>query len=218
MQVMRVLDLPTAIPLGAYLGGNFGQQAVLDKLNSVWSSNGSGVLFGQSAWGDRYAAFTQTITARDNEVIKAVERTLDVTFRPNKILAIESITDLEEVPPCMYHAILTMPEVRPLFEEGKINGWGVDIADLPQEDVVGRLLRNGTFDTGDPNYDRNAMITYTFCTGDPIYNFDELSLMRSSRQWIAEELERQMSDGGDFMDITDMPNRMGKLRKLKKVK
>ena len=88
MQVMRVLDLPTAIPLGAYLGGNYGQQAVLDKLNSVWNSSGSGVLFGQSAWGDRYAAFTQTITARDNEVMHAVERTLDVTLRPNKVLMI----------------------------------------------------------------------------------------------------------------------------------
>ncbi len=218
MQVMRVLDLPTAIPLGAYLGGNYGQQAVLDKLNSVWSSNGSGVLFGQSSWGDRYAAFTQTITARDNAVMKAVERTLDVTFRPNKILDIQSIEDLEEIPPIMFNSILTMPQVRPLYEQGLIKGWGIDPMDLPQDDVVGRLLNNGTFDTGAEDYDREAPVTYTFCTDDPDYSFDELSLLRSSRQWIAEELERQLSDGGDYLDITDMPNRMGKIRKLKKSK
>ena len=136
MQVLRVLDMPTAIPLGAYLGGNYGQQAVLDKLNSVWNTNGSGVLFGQSVWGDRYAAFTQTITARDNEAFHAVERTLDVTLRPNKILPIESLEDLEQVPPCMYQAILTMPQMRKLYDEGMIRGWGVEPQDLPQEDVA----------------------------------------------------------------------------------
>ena len=217
MQVLRVLDMPTAIPLGAYLGGNYGQQAVLDKLDSVWNTNGSGVLFGQSVWGDRYAAFTQTITARDNEAFHAVERTLDVTLRPNKILPIESLEDLEQVPPCMYQAILTMPQMRKLYDEGMIRGWGVEPQDLPQEDVVGRLLENGSFSTLDPNYDREAPISWTFRSGDPIYNFDELSLLRSSREWIAEELERQLSEDGDNLDLTDVPNRMGKIRTLKKV-
>lgn len=217
MQVMRVLDLPTAIPLGAYLGGNYGQQAVLDKLNSVWNSSGSGVLFGQSAWGDRYAAFTQTITARDNEVMHAVERTLDVTLRPNKVLMIQSLDDLETVPPCMYQGILTMPSVRPLYDQGMIRGWGVQPEDLPQEDVVGRLLSNGTFSNFDPNWNREAPVTWVFKTGDPNYTFDELSIWRASREWIDDELQRQLAEGGDNLDITDIPNRMGKIRKLKKV-
>lgn len=218
MQVMRVLDLPSAIPLGAYLGGNYGQQAVLDKLNSVWSSSGSGVLFGQSAWGDRYAAFTQTVTARDNEVIHAVERTLDVTLRPNKVLPIQSLEDLETVPPCMYQGILTMPSVRPLYDQGMIRGWGVQPEDLPHEDVVGRLINNGTYTFVDYEPDQDVDLKWTFKTGDPDYSFDELSIWRASREWIDEELQRQLAEGGDNLDITDIPNRMGKIRKLKKVK
>lgn len=217
MQVLRIIDLPTCVPLGVYTGQS-GQQAVLDRLNATWQNSGSGVIFGQDCWGDRYKAFTDLITNRDKEVIKAVERTIEVTFRPDKIQEIFSLEDLKEVPPCMFIPILTMPNMRSLFEEGKLDGWGIKSQDLPDEDIAGRLLNNGTFCTGDEGYTRDSLVSFTIQTGDPDYTFDELSILRSSREWISEELERQLGEDGDNMDLTDIPNRMGKIRKIKQTK
>lgn len=213
MQILSLVELPAVLPLGCYTG-QCGSQAVLDELNATWRNSGSGVIFGQDTFGERFKAFSNMVTSQVKSIANTVIKTVECITCPNKIQVIESIEDLNRVPACMYIPILTMPEVRPLFEAGQLNGWGLDIGDLPQEDVVGRLLRNGTLNSADPEYTRDQPMTFEFKSGDPNYTFEELDKIETTRRWISSFLEEQLGPEGDHLDITDPGNRMGKLRKV----
>ena len=214
MVCLNLIDLPQAIPLGC-ITGQYGAQAVLDELNATWRNNGSGVIFGEDTFGQKFKEFSSMIASQTKLIADSVLKAVEAVTCPNKIQAIESEDDLKNVPPCMFIPILTMPEVRPLFEGGQLSGWDVDPAQLPSEDVVGRLLNNGRIDTGAEDYDRDSPMSWTFKTGDPDYTVEELRKIRTTRNFISAFLEEQMGPGGDQKDITDIPNRMGKLRSLK---
>ena len=215
MQVLPLIDLPTPIPLGCFTG-QFGNRAVIEELNNTWqNSGGSGVLFGQDAFGDRFRAFSSIITAQADEIKNTVLRTVEATTCPNKFQFITCPDDLYNVPICMYVPLLTDPRIRPYFEAGKLDGWGLTPQDLPTEDVAGRLIKNGSFDTSDPNYSREAPVEWTFQTGDPNYTLEELEAIETSRDFICSFLEEQLGDEGENIDFTNYPNRMGKLKGIK---
>lgn len=213
MRVISLIDLPSALPLGLYTG-QYGTQAVLDELNASWRNSGSGVLFGQDVFGERFKAFSALVNAEAAQIRDTVLRTVETVCCPNKIQTIECEEDLRSVPVCMYVPILTMPVARTLFESGQIDGWGVKAQDLPAEDVVGRLINNGRFDTADPNYDRDACVTWTIQTGDPNYTLEELKQIETSRDYISRFIEEQMGPDGDGIDFTDLGRRMGKLKDI----
>lgn len=213
MRVLGLIELPTSIPLGMYLG-QCGSQAVLDELNTSWRNSGSGVLFGQDVFGERFKAFSALVNAEANQIKDTVLKTVETICCPNKIQSIENEEDLRSVPVCMYVPILTMPAARALFESGQVEGWGVKAQDLPAEDVVGRLINNGRFDTADPNYDREACVTWTVQTGDPNYTIEELKDIETSRDYISQFIEDQMGPNGDGIDFTNLGRRMGKLKNI----
>ena len=209
MITLRFVDLPSAVPLGVYTGA-YGTQAVLDELNTTWKNSGAGVIFGQDPFGDKFRAFSSLITQEMNEIQNVALKAIEAVTAPNKIQEISCVEDLHTVPVCMYLPILTMPEVRPLFESGQINGWGLHSYDLPSDDVTGRLLKNGRFDTSDPDYTPDAPVEWKFRTGDPILDLEELAKIRTTRDFICKFLEEQLGPEGDMLDFSDYPNRMGK--------
>jgi len=216
MEILSLIDLPAALPLGV-LTGQYGATRVLDDLNAQWRNSGSGVIFGQDTYGERFKQFSSMVSAQVAAVSDAAIKTIEAVTCPNKMQEIESIEELKTVPACMMLPILTMPEVRPLFESGQLDGWGIKPEDLPTEDVYGRLISNGSFDTGAEDYDREAPVTWVFKTGDPVLTHEELEKIRTTRGFISRFLEEQMGPDGDRIDLTDIPNRMGKLRNLKPV-
>ncbi len=216
MRVLSLINLPSAIPIGIF-SGQHGAQAVLEDLNNSWKNAGSGVIFGDDSFSKRFDAFSSMLGQQIDAIQDTVLRSIEAVCCPNKFHEINCQEDLEHVAPCMYIPILTMPKVRPLFESGRISGWGVTASQLPEEDVYGRLINNGRFDTGDPNYDREAPVSWTYETGDPNVTTEELKMIETSREFISTFLEQQMGEGGDELDITDIPNRMGKLRELRDV-
>lgn len=213
MRVLSLISLPSAVPLGYYVGQQ-GGQAVLDELNASWRNSGSGVLFGQDTFGERFKAFSALVTAEANQIKDTVLKTIEATCCPNMIQEITCAEELGNIPVCMYVPILTMPVARSLFESGQIEGWGVKSQDLPAEDVVGRLINNGSFDTSDPNYDRNACVTWTIQTGDPNFTYEELRKLRETREFISKFIEEQMGENGDNLDFTNPGARMGKLKNI----
>lgn len=215
MCVLSLLDLPAALPLGCFTG-QFGTQAVLEELNNTWRNSGSGVIFGQDAFSDRFQAFSNMIATQAQEIENTVLKTIEAVSAPNKIQEITCREDLHNIPVSMYIPILTMPAARTLFEAGQIEAWGVKAQDLPAEDVVGRLLNNGTFDTGAEDYDRNALVEWTYETGDPNYAQEELEKIRTTRAFISDFIEEQLGPEGDMTDFTSPGSRMGRL-KLKPV-
>ena len=213
MRVLPLIELSAPIPLGMYLG-ECGSRAVLDELNTSWRNSGSGVLFGQDVFGEKFQAFSALVNAEAQTIRDTVLKTVEAVCCPNKIQTIECEDDLRAVPVCMYMPILTMPAARTLFEAGQIDGWGMHSQDLPAEDVVGRLIDNGSFDTASPTYDRDACVTWTIQTGDPDYTIEELRKIATTRNYISQFIEEQSGPNGDGIDFTDLGRRMGKLKDI----
>lgn len=213
MQILSLIDLPQAVPLGVFAGAT-GMRDVLDHMNATWRSSGGGVIFGEGVFGDRYRAFTNLITDRQREINEAVEKTVQSVMCPDKFQVIDSQEALANVPPCMYIPILTYAPVRKLFEDGMIRGWGVGYAELPEEDVCGRMINNGRFRSDDEAWmkDPERGVSYVVKSGDPDYTREQLNAIESSREFIDTWLEEQLGPGGDHLDMTDLPNQMGKLR------
>lgn len=210
-----MLEMPSAMPLGFYLGQS-GSQAVLDELNASWRNSGTGVIFEQDSFGDKFKAFSSFVTSQTQAISDTVKKAVEAVSCPNKIQEIVCEEDLRNIPACMYVPILTMPEIRPLFEGGQINGFGLDISDLPDEDVYGRLINNGKIDTGDPNYDRESPMSWEWKSTDPLLTIEELEKIETSRAYISTFLEEQLGPEGERRDPTDLSGTIGKLKKVKK--
>lgn len=216
MRVLSLVTLPASLPI-SLISGQYGQQAVLQELNASWRNSGSGVIFGNDTFGERFQAFSEMLGEKIETVKNTVLRTVEAVCCPNKFQEITCRDDLFHVPACMFVPILTAPDVRKLYDAGRIDGWGITPDQLPDEDVYGRLINNGRFDTGAKDYTRDSMVTFIYQSGDPELSRDQLRMIEESRAFISTFLEEQMGPGGDELDITDMPNRMGKLRELKEV-
>lgn len=210
---LSLVDLPSAIPLSVFMGST-GMQDVIDHMNAKWHTQGSGVIFGEGTFGDRYRAFTDLVSSRQAATIRAVEKTVQSITCPNMFQIIDSQDALEHVPPCMYIPLLTFEPMRKLFEDGRIQGWGVKLDELPEEDVCGRMINDGRFDSANEEWrkDPNSGVKYIVKTGDPDYTREQLDMIETSRGWLDTWLEEQLGPGGDELDPTDLPNQMGKLR------
>lgn len=217
MEVLSLISLPSAIPMGAF-SGQVGTQAVLNDLNATWNSCGSGVIFGNDMFGEKFKAFSSMIGQQITEIRDTVLRSVEAVCCPNKFQEITCKDDLYHVPACMFVPILTAPDVRPLFEAGRLDGWGITSEQMPEEDVYGRLINNGRFESDDPRTkDPDFCVSWTYASDDPDLTREELDKIETSRAFISTFLEEQMGEGGDEMDITDMPNRMSKLTGLREV-
>ena len=213
MNVLGLLHLPSSIPLGL-LSGQYGQQAVLEELNASWRNSGSGVIFGTDSFGERFRAFSNMLGERIETVKNTVLRTVEAVCCPNKFQEITCQDDLYHVPACMFVPILTEPSIRKVFEEGKLDGWGVTSEQLPEEDVYGRLIKNGRFDTGADDYDREAPIQWIYANDDPDVTREHLDIIEDARGFCSTFLQEQLGEDGDMLDFTNLPNRMSKLMKV----
>ena len=213
MTVLSMVDLPVSVPLGVYTGG-FGSQAVLDELNKSWRNATGGVIFGQDTFGEKFKAFSNMVMSQAQEIHDTVLKTIEAECCPNKVQEILCSDDFFSIPACMYIPILTDPRIRPFYETGQLNAWGVKSADMPEEDVVGRLIKNGRFSTSDPDYKPDSLVTWTFKSNDPEFTSEELEKIESTRDYICSFLEAELGPEGEKRDFTDFPNRMGDIQPI----
>lgn len=214
MQVLSLLSLPSSIPLGL-LSGQYGQQAVLEELNNTWRNSGSGVIFGTDSFSERFRAFSSMLGERIDTVKETVLKTVEAACCPNKFQEIKCEDDLFHVPACMFVPILTDPFIRSKYEEGLLDGWGVTADQLPEEDVYGRLIKNGRFDTGAEDYKRDAPVQWIWENDDPDLTREQLDMIEDARGFCSTFLQEQLGDDGDMKDFTNLPNRMSKLMEIK---
>ena len=210
---LNLVGLSSSIPLSVFTGST-GMQDVIEHMNAKWHTQGSGVIFGEGVFGERYRAFTDLVSNRQSAAIAMVEKTIQSVACPDMFQVIDSREALEHVPPCMYIPLLTHAPLRKLLEEGRIGGWGVKPEELPEEDIAGRMMNNGRFDTMNKEWmnDPEAGVSYVFKTGDPDYTIEQLNMIETSRWFIDEFLEQSLGPNGDNVDPTDIPNEIGKLR------
>jgi hypothetical protein len=115
----------------------------------------------------------------------------------------------------MYIPLLTEPSIRKVFEEGRLDGWGITADQLPEEDVYGRLIKNGRFDTGAEDYQRDAPVQWIMANDDPEVTREQLDIIEDARGFCSTFLQEQLGDEGEMLDFTNLPNRMSKLMEVK---
>ena len=98
--MLSLISLPSAIPMGAF-SGQVGTQAVLNDLNATWNSCGSGVIFGNDMFGEKFKAFSSMIGQQITEIRDTVLRSVEAVCCPNKFQEITCKDDLYHVPACM---------------------------------------------------------------------------------------------------------------------
>lgn len=214
MQCLQFIDMPTAIPLSAFTN-NVSMHDVVNQMNAMWSgSSGSGVIFGEGVFGDRFKAFTDMVVNRERAVVQAVSRAVQAVTMPDVFQPIESEEDLRNVPACMHIPLLSYPPLRELFEKNEIGGWGVKPEELPEDDVYARMYENGRFRSDDEEWmnDPDRGVVFRVRSGDPDLEPDELKCIHDARKFIQEWLDAQLVPGGDRLDPTDLDSTIGSLR------
>lgn len=206
---VRSIQQLSMIPsLGAMLG-NVHSNDVLDRLNMA---SGGGVIFGQPGdpWRERYKHLKEQLSSNLALADKIVERTRVLITEPQKLVPITSEEALYEVPQSMQLPILMYEPVRQLLEEGRISGYDIDPANLPDEDVYGRLVNNGKVEL---TQDEINEFTWEWRTDDPELTEEDLEAIEQTRGWIDSWLLNEMQPGGEYRDPTDPSNKISKKKR-----
>jgi len=187
-----------SISAGALLGTT-GSSDLVSSINASFSN--STFLSGLSeSFHDIRNSFMQNVVRPIQIGRQAIASRVNRLLNPDMIRPLIKEEDFQSVPPSMYMPIVLYPPVRRLLEQGRISGFGFDPDHLPEEDVYGRLINNGTvYDVlGSADKDGNVWLTWEWCSLDPNLSFDELDAIEKTRETIARILSNTMFDPTDY--------------------
>jgi len=219
MVVFQTTDLGMTPTLGALLGTQGQSGAVLDEMNRQYTNDG--VMFGQN--GDpnttRYDVLKRLVQDQLLAAGAKVEEIRSQIVQPYQYKAITDEEGLRSVPLVMELPILMYKPVRQLFEDGRIDGYGYEADFLPVEDYYGRLIDNGkvVFDT-DAYEDHQIPDEFVeeYRSTDPDISDEDLDKIRITREFIGRWIDKEMSEGGQWRDPTDLSNKISKIKKRHK--
>lgn len=213
MYVAPLTDIDSVPSLGAMIGSVHSQD-ILDQINAKWGT--STVAFGlaDDPYQEQYRHFSSLINAKLKESDNYVMQTTQHIFNPDIYMPITSEHDLACIPQVMQLPMLMMPQMRKMLEKGMIWGWGWTPEHLPEEDFYDRLIKSGSieFVAGDPKTVPDYIV-WDYKSTDPDLTPPQLDAIDRSRRWLADMIEREMSEGGQRRDPTDLSNVIGKPKK-----
>lgn len=197
-----------ALPTPADLLGTTGTRETIELINR---EIGGGGYFGSEADPFRtgYKTFMTQVIEPIRNAAFYVAATAKKLMDPDQIKPIVTMDDLERIPPSMHLPILTYQPVRSLLKAGRIDGFGYTIDQLPEEDVYGRLINNGTTSLHIDDYrdHKEELIEYTleweWASDDPDLSFDEMDYIADTRAFLDYVLEHT------DVDPTDAPSLRG---------
>lgn len=186
-----------SITAGALLGTT-GSAELVDSINA--SLGGSMFSDTMNAFRDIRNSFVETVIRPIQMGYNAVSQLANVLMNPDVIRPLITEADFKAVPPCMYEAIVMFPPVRSLLTQGRISGFGFDPEFLPEEDVWGRLIENGTchdvLSSADENGD--VWLEWHYKSTDPDVTVDELEAVEATRNSIRRILDTTRFDPTDY--------------------
>jgi len=201
---MEVADIQTICqPLSAgMLMGDQGSSRTVQAINEMYGVS-AGMVYSEA--GTRhYQMVQQSIDNIVGKLVTASQLLRTVT----EFKQINNLEQLCYVPEPMQLPILTMPEIRELHQQGKLYGFGIPADAVPDEDIYGRMINNGSANI--VGYDDNPDEIYRvweWNSEDPDLSFAELENIRTTREFVTEMLSAQRKAGGDQLDPTDYPNK-----------
>jgi hypothetical protein len=176
----------SSIPPPSALLGTSGSARLIQAIND---STGATSYFGTES--DPYRHISRQYMERYVEPARAAREQFTQLatklFNPDVFRPLLTQDDFRSVPPCMHMSVLLHPDMRRLLEQGRISGWGYDPEHLPDEDMYGRMLRNGVADFSDPgsfNEDDYVVFNYEWDSTDPDLTEEELDAIGATREAI----------------------------------
>ena len=132
--------------------------------------------------------------------VEALSKRVNALLNPDFIRPLITEEDFKSVPPSMYLPIVLYAPVRTLLEQGRVNGFGFDHKHLPEEDVYGRLIDNGTVDDVSAAADKDGHVWFTWewLSTDPNLSFGELAAIEDTRTAISRMLATTLFDPTDY--------------------
>lgn len=172
--------------LGALLG-TAANSDVLMEINSR---------YGSTFFGERYDqvhnAFMQNIVVPMRQTVLNLESTANALCAPDAIVNLNSIDAFSNIPQIMHLPILTYAPIRALLEQGRIDGFGWDPSQIPEEDDWGRYLSNGyVADVGSViNKETGEFkVSWKMCSTDVERTQQDIDYIRNAREMIDHILE-----------------------------
>lgn len=206
MYIPDIMDIDNSPSLGAMIGTTHSPDA-LNALNEKWSAGGVAFGLPTNPDSDNYKHFMGLVNAQINKTDTIVRQTMESILLPNEYRVIDNETSLALMPPIMQVPMLMAPCLNDMFRDRKIWGWGWNPDTFPQEDVYGRLINNGRIEWDPRDKDTcPEFIEIEFMQDDPDLEEEELKAIEKSRRWIADWIEKEMSDEGSRRDPTDLSN------------
>lgn len=174
--------------IGAILGTQ-GQKEVLDEINMEL---GSASFFGSTddPFADQHQYFVDKVIAPIQLVAQQFKRSFKELQAPdlNAIRPILSIKDLENgIPECMWVPIAMHPIIRQFGDQHRVDLFGMDVKNLPKENVYQRLIDNGVATITPESLKENDgkyIVEFVYSSDDPQLTDDELEAIKDTYDFI----------------------------------
>lgn len=192
------------LSLGSLLGQT-GTPAVIQQINE---SCGGGSFFGSASdpFREGYKNFISKVVQPIQQIGQTVAATAKGMFLPDVIRPINSMKELERgITPAMHLPIIYYAPIRQMLEEERIQGFGIDPANLEDEDPYESVLNSGVVEvhTSTLNANHAVDVTWTIKTTDPKLTEEEKDAIRETREYIDTFLEDDLTQ---CLDFTSYPN------------
>ena len=201
--VLPLINLTHSPNLGTLLGSS-GRQDIIKRITSSWNNNRPSI-FGTAQ--DKFAGMYNNLMGTIHDSIQATEKIVksvgDTLFNRDIICPVISEKDLWNINPTMQWHLIHHEPLRQLLAEEKVYGWEYKLEDLLTEDVVGRMITNGEWDS---NSDEESLVWY-WNSNDPDLSEEELETIGKSREYMTKFIAKQLK--GDKKDPTNLSGRIG---------
>lgn len=202
MFAVGVPIITTTLPSIGSLLGTSGNLALVNNINQ--SLGGDTNWFGSmmdNLSGIRNVFIDNVITPIKS-TIRQVENVVKTMLNPDVIRPLITLDDFRSPPPSMHLPILTFVPVRELLEQGRITGYGYNAEFLPKEDVVGRLIDNGTVHDILTAVQADGTVQFVdeWDSTDPLYSNEELDHLEVTRNKILDILATTKLDPTDITE------------------
>jgi hypothetical protein len=196
--ILPPLQLSGNITPGTLLGTT-GTQELIQSINQNLGM--SSEYFGSvhDIFNKGRQVFMQNIIEPIRQIGTQIRSAANKLLRNDVIAPLITPDDYQYVPPSMHMPILMYEPVRKLHKQGRVYGFGYEPENLPDEDVYGRLINNGSMNTYvDLNTKGEYTLEWTWKSSDPELEFTELDHIEQTRQYLDEILRDQLFDPTDY--------------------
>lgn len=203
---LQSLSLDTGLfSLGAILGTS-GSSELISSINQRC---GGGSFFG--SMDDPFRAGYQSFMTKIVEPIRQVQQTLfntaKVLFHKDSYRPIDSREELEKgIPPCMQLGIVYYAPIRRMLEEESIDGFGIDVKTLREDDPFEPVLSSNfaelhsTVLKGKGDFE----LVYHEYSDSPEMEHDEIKALRATREYIDRFIVDDETQCFDFTSFPDL--------------